>query len=424
MYPKPNNFFGIGASVFKYSTTESDYKNLIAFDPMDFSPADLFGLRTGDLLISVDGTLVKDISLSEAVELIKGPAGTKVDLEVHSICENQIKNISVERGPITVFPDWVKDSHFISLNSKDPLSEICNTTDTESSGAQALYIPLSSFSAPQGQDLCEQFLDLQIKDLMNPESIGLIVDLRGNPGGSLDAVSCMLDTLISSSSPIVGEIAVNKGEIFIDRQRVNHRFRREGYLRTSQGEAFNYNKEVIVLVDGGSASASEIFAGVIQETKRGWVVGERTIGKGTVQTYQPHFPTNFKTGSTPLVLGSTTAIYTLPSGRSPQQYGIVPDFHFSNDGEEIAFDPDFVTVEEKSFGSLVFENKEWVQNRPAEIQELKKCLENQELSHHVYRDKLSQDDRYARPFVSSFQLDLAKDILLCSPERDPLFLTQ
>ncbi len=423
--PKPTNYFGIGAYISKIIDESSEFNQTIAFSPMETSPAEAFGIKKGDILLSVNGVSTKELTPAEAATAIKGPEGTKVELEVHSICENSVRKFEIERGPVTVFPHWVKDSRFVSLEVQDPITEICAKEHKPQAGEiQALYVPLKSFSEAQGQDLCEEFLELQIKDLQNTDSLGMILDLRGNPGGLLRAVACMLDSIIASDAPMIGEIPVNKGVISPSKPKIEFTFELDGPLYNETSQSIHYNKNIIVLVDENSASASEIFAGSIQDMKRGWVVGTRTVGKGTVQTYSPHQarPKWRRNGDEPIMLGSTTAIYTLPSGRSPQQYGVVPDFHFTPEGVEVPYDPNYVTAEEKSFGSLKFENKRWVQNRPDEFAAINECLAQKQMGHKIFTSQLALDQRYGRPFVSSFQLDLAKDILLCSTPREPLLL--
>ena len=151
-----------------------------------------------------------------------------------------------------------------------------------------------NYSSSQGQ-LCEEFIKLQLKDLENPLSVGMIVDLRGNPGGSLQEVSCMLNTIIPSNEPMVNQLAVRKGKLLKDSpDLLSIHFTEGGYYDIDNHSNASYNRNIVVLIDNASASASEIFSGTIQEMKRGWVVGLRTVGKGTVQTI---FSTPIQPGS-------------------------------------------------------------------------------------------------------------------------------
>ena len=418
--PKPNKYFGIGARIMKYESENQELNGAVALLPMAGSPAEKAGLKKGDLVLAVDGVEVFEQGLLDATAGMKGPEGTQVTLKIHSVCDNEVKDVVVTRGPIVDFPDWVANSRFISLNAVDTLDNICSGEKKPAAGEpQALYVPLNSFQAPRNKNLCAEFVGLQIKDLQNRDSVGMIFDLRNNGGGSLDVVACMLDTLIADDGVLVGQVQVVRGEIVGTNPRATHKFNKTGRIRTSQGVAVHYNKNIIVLVNGGSASASEIFAGTIQDMQRGWVVGERTVGKGSVQSYRPHrvAPQFAEPGDAPIMLGRTTAIYTLNSGRSPQQMGVIPDFQYTNLGKEIEFDENFVTSEAKSFGSIEFANNDWAQNRTAEVEDVVDCSGAKGRHGQTFIEKVAKDERYGRPFVASFQMALAKDVLQCSPVR-------
>ena len=203
------------------------------------------------------------------------------------------------------------------------------------------------------------FYKYKIKDILNPLSIGMIIDLRGNGGGSLHEVSCMLNTIIQSNETLVAQRPVNKGVFEDDSLNVssNILFTEGGFFKLGSFIR-SYNKNIVVLTSKNSASASEIFAGTIQDMKRGWVVGERTFGKGTVQTVHRYQINNGR----PLSKNITTGIYTLNSGRSPQGYGIIPDFYFSRTGEPLEEENNSVSYADKIFfNNIQFENNVWEQ---------------------------------------------------------------
>jgi len=438
MRPKPNKYFGIGAQTMQIKT-DGDLKGAVTLDPMAGSPAMAAGIKKGDTIVSVDGKNIQDLGLNDIVGRIKGPVDTNVEVGVVSLCSNSIKTVQITRGPIRHMPYWVKDSHFVSLAAPltaDPIETICSEEANEqqllAGKPQALYVPLTSFMESHGQSLCDEFLELQLRDLYNPDSVGMIIDLRGNGGGSLDAVACMLDSVISSSAPLVGQVDVMDGVVVGTEPHITHRFHKIGPISSSvtytdqvTGEKrtelvqLTYNKEIVVLVDGDSASASEIFAGTIQEQKRGWIIGGRTVGKGSVQTLRPHKNSIAQSRSTgeSLTIGRTTAIYTLGSGRSPQQVGVIPDFMYDILGEPLVQGKDYLTREEQTLGSISYPKSEWNQPRPMEVANMEGCALAEGSHSDYFKNRAKIDERYKRPFVADYQLSLAKDILMCSPKK-------
>ena len=168
-------------------------------------------------------------------------------------------------------------------------------------------------------------------------------------------------------------------------------------------------------MDENSISASEVFAGTIQEMKRGWVVGRRTFGKGTIQ--KPLTPFSLFDGK-PLQIFVTAGIYALNSGRSPQGYGIIPDFHVSRTGEPVGENSDDVSPEDQTFlNNIQFENSPWIQNRPEELAQLSECVNKEGRLGRALREKIQEDERYGRPYIGDYSLELAKDILMCAPPR-------
>ena len=371
---------------------------------------------------------------------IRGPKGTQVKLKIQSFCDNHKKKMTINRGLVYHFPDWLKDNRFVNLHQQEPLDcEPEVISDTDKSGTElksndsqpdpsstpfhALYVPLKYFYSSRSSNssiapLCLEFLDLQKQDLMNPDSLGMIIDLRGNPGGSMHEVACLLNTLISDDGVIVRQEPVKEGKLLEDNQgqTPTYYFSQGGFSINSHSDPAIYNRNIVVLVDQDSASASEVFAGTIQEMKRGWVIGDRTFGKGSVQD-----PTLFhiKASYEPLQLNLTTGIYTLNSGRSPQGYGIIPDFRFSEIGEPIEDKPNKISFgNHLIFDDIQFKNNQWKQNRPEELAELNECIRNNQQSvSESLKEKIREDKKYNRPFITDYPLELAKDILTCLPPR-------
>lgn len=419
---RPQNYFGIGALVQKHTQTELPYlKGGFAVSPISGYSAAQAGLVKGDVIIALNGQSVVSLSVSEFVDLVKGPEGTSVEVQYHSFCEQKLKTTTVFRQPVRHVSDWLKDSRFVSLESHDldPVVELCKDgrpSAPKAGTAQALYIPLKTFMPRAGQDLCAEFVELQIRDLKNPDSRGMILDLRNNGGGDLDAVSCMLDSLISSHIPMIGQVRVRNGEVVGSKSEISHYFTEQGYIDSAKGP-FNYMRPLVVLVNENSASASEIFAGAIQDMQRGWIVGERTLGKGSVQTLVPHLVARQFTSwsDQTLLIGKTTAIYTLPSGRSPQKVGILPDFRYLDNGD-LGMDREdrALTIEATLLNSIAYTDQLVQSIAVLERPSLEPCIyKNSSLNQDVLK-KQKQDERYSRPFILSFREELAKDIVFCA----------
>lgn len=236
-------------------------------------PADKAGLQAGDILTAVDGHDVMRISLNEAISLIRGPNGSTVILTVDREGE-PVRDVPVVRARIEI-----------------PVV----LSKTLGSGKVA-YIALSEFSSVAPSRLADA-----VKKALDQKPEGLILDLRGNPGGLLDA------------AVHVGSDFVSQGNILIE--------------RTKDGSEQAYNREgpyllgktpLVVLVDGGSASASEIVAGAIQDAGTGVLMGEKTYGKGSVQ-----LPNTLSDGSQ---LRVTIAHWFTPKDRAIDKVGLVPNY--------------------------------------------------------------------------------------------------
>jgi carboxyl-terminal processing protease len=239
--------------------------------PVKDSPADKAGLKTGDIIVSVDGTSTAGWSTEKAVSVIRGPEGTPVTLGVKRAGVEEAFDIEIVRSVIvlsTVYYEMLTD--------------------------QIGYIEITQF----GENTNDEF-DAAMADLMNNDVQKLIVDVRNNPGGYLSAAIHISDYFVEKGKIIVKE------ELSGDRTQV-FRANRE-----------KVPAEVVVLVNEGSASASEIFSGSIQQTDGGTVIGTTTYGKGTVQT--PYDMTY--AGAIKL----TIAEYVLNNDYHVDGVGIIPD---------------------------------------------------------------------------------------------------
>jgi carboxyl-terminal processing protease len=242
--------------------------------PVDDSPASNAGILAGDLILKIDDTFVKGLTLGEAVELMRGEIGTKIDLMVLSEGDEKPRQVSLERDRI--------QTHSVKSKMLEP---------------GLGYLRISQFQNNTGDDARKALDKLNKDTALN----GLILDLRNNPGGVLNG-------------------AVEVTDLFLDAGLVVYTQGRDKASRNdfdaSAGDSLN-GKPLVVLVNGGSASASEIVAGALQDQERAIVVGNRTFGKGSVQTVLPL--------SKDRALKLTTARYYTPKGRSIQAEGIEPD---------------------------------------------------------------------------------------------------
>lgn len=263
------SYGGLGLSV----TMDDGAVKVIA--PTKGSPADAAGVKAGDFITHLDGKLIYGGTLDEAVDQMRGPPGTPIQLTVYRPGRDEPLEFTITRQVIDLKPvDWkVKDGVGV--------------------------ISVSSFSANVGVDVNEAWNKLRAQT--GGHLNGLILDLRGNPGGLLDEAVALSDLFL------------DKGTIVSQRGR----YARDNEVYTAQPGDIARGLPVVVLVDEGSASASEIVAGALQDNHRAAILGQRSFGKGSVQTLLP------LTRETALKL--TTARYFTPSGRSVQEGGIEPD---------------------------------------------------------------------------------------------------
>jgi carboxyl-terminal processing protease len=264
-------FGGLGMQV----TMENGAVKVIS--PIDDTPAAHAGVKPGDLILAIDSQPVSDMTLSEAVEKLRGPIGAPVKLMMRREGMDPFE-LSLTRAEIKVEP--VK-SHL--------------------EGSDIAYVRLTSFS-----ELTASSLEQAMKSLRQQAAgklTGVVLDLRNNPGGLLDQAVEVANDFLDS-----GSIVSIKGRI----ERENHTYSAQSDHDLARG------LPVVVLINGGSASASEIVAGALQDDHRAVLLGTRSFGKGSVQTV---LPVRESGGAIRL----TTALYYTPSGRSIQAKGIEPD---------------------------------------------------------------------------------------------------
>ena len=252
------------------------------------SPAEKAGLKKDDLIYEVDGKDVAGIDLNEVVSWIRGEKGTEVTLSIY----REKQNGSYAENEITVTRDVVE----------------IQTVESKMLDGKIGYIYVSEFD----NVTYEQYKESLTK-LNDAGAAGMIVDLRDNPGGNLETVCEMLDLMLPEGTVVYTEDKNGK---------------REDY---TSDEEHKYDKPVCVLVNGNSASASEIFAGAMQDYKAGKIVGKTTYGKGIVQQI-----IDLKDGTS---LKLTVSEYHTPNGRSIHKKGITPDIEVEQGEEDVFADP-------------------------------------------------------------------------------------
>ena len=264
-------FGGLGIEV----TQEEGWVKVVS--PMDGTPADAAGIQAGDFITAVNGENVLGLTLDQAVELMRGPVGSEII--------------------ITVVRDGVDQPFDVSI-IRDTIKLTAVRSRTE---GQAVVLRLVTFSDQTTSSMEEQFKQ-QVEEAGGLDKIsGIVLDLRNNPGGLLNQAISVADDFLEA-----GEIVSTRGRNPQDGERYN----------ATAGDIAE-GKPIVVLVNGGSASASEIVAGALQDHGRAIVVGTKSFGKGSVQTVMP------LRGDGAMRL--TTARYYTPSGRSIQSLGIQPD---------------------------------------------------------------------------------------------------
>src|ERR1700716_1482753 len=271
-------FGGLGLEV----TMEDGLVKVVA--PIDDTPAAKAGIMSGDLITRIDDDAVQGLTLEQAVTKMKGPVDTKTRLKIIRNGAELPNEVSLMREIIRVRP-------------------VRYHTEGDNIG----YIRISSFNEQATDGLRKAIADIS-KQIPQDRLAGYVIDLRNNPGGLLDqAVS------VSSAFMPRGEVVSTRGRTAEETQRY-----------TARGGDLTKGKPLVVLINGGSASASEIVAGALHDYKRATLIGTRSFGKGSVQTIIP-------LGAGKGALALTTARYFTPSGQSIQAKGITPDIEVLQD---------------------------------------------------------------------------------------------
>jgi carboxyl-terminal processing protease len=284
-------FGGLGLEV----TQEDGLVKVVT--PIDDTPASRAGLKTGDFISAIDGTSIQGMPLNEAVSRMRGPENSKVTLTILRTGEKRPLDVTLTRAVIKV--------ESVKYERKGDIG----------------YIRISSFSEKTDAGLKKAIADL--KKQIGPGLIrGYVLDLRNDPGGLLDQAIAVSDDFLTG-----GEVVSTRGRRPDDTQRYNAR-----------GGDLTDNKPILVLINEGTASASEIVAGALQDHRRATIVGVTSFGKGSVQTI---IPLGGQRGG---ALRLTTAKYYTPSGRSIQATGITPDIAVSNLTEKAQAEADQFTA--------------------------------------------------------------------------------
>ncbi len=264
-------FGGLGIEV----TQEEGFVKVVS--PIDDTPADNAGIEAGDFITHVDGESVLGLTLNEAVDLMRGPVGSEIIITV-------VREGEAEPFDVSIIRDTIKLTAVRARTERD-----------------TVILRVTTFN-DQTFDNLESGLAEQFEAAGGAENIdGIVLDLRNNPGGLLTQAIKVSDAFLEK-----GEIVSTRGRDTDDGERFN----------ASAGDLSN-GKPIVVLINGGSASASEIVAGALQDHRRAIVVGTKSFGKGSVQTVMP------LRGDGAMRL--TTSRYYTPSGRSIQALGVSPD---------------------------------------------------------------------------------------------------
>ncbi|HEY2009919.1 MAG TPA: S41 family peptidase [Rhizomicrobium sp.] len=272
-------FGGVGIEV-----TQDENGLIKVVSPIDGTPAARAGIKTGDRIVGIDGTSITTLPLQEAIDKMRGSVGSKITLTVLREGEKKPFDVALVRAVVQVDAATYRREGDIG------------------------YIRLPGFNERTAEGLEKAVRDL--KKQIGPGIKGYVLDLRNNPGGLLDQAVQVSDDFLGS-----GEIVSVRGRHAEDTQRYD-----------AHGGDITDGKPVVVLINGGTASASEIVSGALQDHKRATIIGMISFGKGSVQTILP-------LGDGRGALRLTTARYYTPSGHSIQAEGIIPDIQVAQGDE-------------------------------------------------------------------------------------------
>ena len=287
-------FVGVGIEI----TQEDGLIRIVS--PIEGSPADRAGLKPGDLITRIDSTAVRGLSLNDAVKRMRGQPNTRVTLTIMRPDENN------RTFPVTITRELIR---------------------TRSVKARVLepgyaWLRLSQFQERTVEDFVGKIREIYKQE---PRLKGLVLDLRNDPGGLLDAAVAVSAAFLPADAVVV----TTNGQL--EDSKATYKARPADYMRRGRADpllelpAAIKTVPMVVLVNEGSASASEIVAGALQDHKRATIMGSQTFGKGSVQTVRPLGPDT--------ALKITTARYYTPNGRSIQAKGIVPDIMVDDTAE-------------------------------------------------------------------------------------------
>jgi len=270
-------FGGLGIEV----TMEAGVVKVIT--PIDDTPAAKAGIKAGDYIVRINGEQVQGKTLMEAVNLMRGPVGTPIEVTVRRKSLKKAKIFKITRAVIEI---------------KSVVSKVVDN--------KVGYLRLRAFNENSSSQLRKEISKIE----KNKKLVGYILDLRNNPGGLLSQAIAISDFFLND-----GEIVSTRGR----KKRENRKF------FAKKGDKIN-GKPLIVLINNGSASASEIVAGALQDQKRAILLGETTFGKGSVQSIIP-----LKNKG---AIRLTISKYYLPSGKSISEVGVVPDIKVEEEEDE------------------------------------------------------------------------------------------
>ena len=328
-------FGGLGIEI----TMEEGFVKVIS--PIEDTPAYKAGVMAGDYIIQIDDTPVFGLTLTEAVDLMRGEKGTSITIIV--------SREGVEPFEIEIVRDIIK--------IQSVKKEIFNKNIG--------YLRVTTFTEQTESGLKKSINE--IKEKLNNKEIGYILDLRSNPGGLLTQAVKVTDIFLDK-----GEIVSTRGRKEIDMKR----------FRAKKGDQID-SKPLVIIINGGSASASEIVAGALQDHKRAIIIGTKSFGKGSVQTIIPFKKSNDGMAGIRL----TTARYYTPSGKSIQGKGIEPD----------------IVVEQGNFKA-----NDYLKYSESD---LKGSLDKEEEDNESKEDKLTPNqERLKKDFQLSRAVDLIKGL--------------
>ncbi len=290
-------FVGVGIEI----TQEDGLIRVVS--PIEGSPADRAGIKPGDLITRVDDTAVRGLTLNEAVKRMRGEPGTKVLLTILRRDENRSFPVTITREEI-------------------------RTQSVKSKVVEPGYawLRLSQFQERTVDDFVAKMEDIYQRE---PNLKGLVLDLRNDPGGLLDAAVAVSAAFLPENVTVVSTNGQIEESRSIYKARPEDYLRRRGHDPLKRLPAAIKTVPLVVLVNEGSASASEIVAGALQDHKRATIMGSQTFGKGSVQTVRPLGPDT--------ALKITTALYYTPGGKTIQAKGIVPDIMVDDTAEGSPF---------------------------------------------------------------------------------------